>query len=146
MFDDFYVQIQHDQEANRLQFTKLRTAIDALNKLSPQNSPNVKDETQMPIPNRFEPNRRSTIFFCGSTPPYNKLASNAQPQVQILQERTDCVISGGSPIFSQANTIVGLHVSQSRNQDFTHGFIKSQIISRSLLDFVLFQANATYCN
>lgn len=96
MFNDFYVQIQNDQEANRLQFNELRTAIDALSKPSPQNSPNVMDETQMPIPdvmdetqtpipNRFEPNRRSTIFFGGSTPPYNKLASNAQPQIQILQ-------------------------------------------------------------
>ena len=90
MFNDFYVQIQQDQEANRLQFTELRTAIDALNKQSPQNSPNVMDETQTPIPNRFEPNRRSTIFFGGSThggstPPYNKLASNAHPQIQILQ-------------------------------------------------------------
>lgn len=75
MFNDFYVQIQQDQEANRLQFTELRSAIDAMNKPSSQNSPNVMDETQTPIPNRFESNRRSTIFFGGSTrggstPPY----------------------------------------------------------------------------
>ena len=91
MFNDFYVQIQQDQEANRLQFTGLRTAIDALNKQFPKNSPNLMDETQTPIPNRFEPNGRSTIFFSGSihggsTPPYNKLASNAHPQIQILQD------------------------------------------------------------
>jgi hypothetical protein len=85
MFNDFYVQIKTDQEANRLQFTELRMAIDALNKQSPQNSPNVMDETQTPIPDRFESNRRSTIFFGGSTSTYNKLASNAQPQIQILQ-------------------------------------------------------------
>lgn len=90
MFNDFYVQIQQDQEANRLQFTELRSAIDAMKKPSSQNSPNVMDETQTPIPNRFESNRRSTIFFGGSirggsTPPYNKLASNAHPQIQILQ-------------------------------------------------------------
>jgi hypothetical protein len=65
MYNDFYVQIKHDQEANRLQFTELRTAIDALNKQSPQNNPNVMDQTQTPIPDRSEPNRRSTISFGG---------------------------------------------------------------------------------
>jgi hypothetical protein len=89
IFNEFYVQIKHDQEANRLQFNEMRTAIGALNKQSPQNSPNVMDQTQTPIPDRSEPNRRSTIFFGGSTPSYNNLASNAQPQtqpqIQILQ-------------------------------------------------------------
>ena len=99
MFSDFYVQIKQDQEANRLQFTELRTAIDALNKQSPQSSPNVMDQTQTPIPDRSEPNRRSTIFFGGSTPPYNSLASNAppqiQPQIQILQKPTQYLTSVG---------------------------------------------------
>jgi hypothetical protein len=81
-FNDFYVQIKHGQEANRLQFTELRTVTVAINKQSPQNSLNVMDQTQTPIPDRSESNRRSTIFFGGSTPPYNKLASNPQPQVQ----------------------------------------------------------------
>jgi hypothetical protein len=89
MLNGFYVQIRQDQEANRLQFTELRTAIDALNKQSPQNSPNVMDQTQTPFPDRSEPNRRSTIFFGGSTPAYNSLSPNAppqtQPQIQILQ-------------------------------------------------------------
>jgi hypothetical protein len=82
MFNELYVQIKHDQEANKLQFAEMRTAIGALNKQSPQNSPNVMDQTQTPIPDRSEPNRRSTIFFGGSTPSYNTLASNAKPQTQ----------------------------------------------------------------
>ena len=36
VFNDFYVPFQQDQEANRLQFTELRTAIDALNKQQPK--------------------------------------------------------------------------------------------------------------
>ena len=154
MFNDFYVQIQQDQEANRLQFTELRTAIDALNKQSPKNSPNLMDETQTPIPNRFEPNRRSTIFFCGSTPPYNKLASNAHPQIQILQNdivyKNELTVSSpifiGFSIFIQANATVGLYVSKPRNQDVPHGFLQSQTTRRSQLEFVLFQTNAIYRN
>ena len=84
MFNDFYERSQVDKEENRLQFSELRTAIAVLSNPSPIDSPNILDNTKMSIPDRSKTNRRSTIFFGGSTPLYNKPPSDILPQIQIL--------------------------------------------------------------
>ena len=90
MFNDFYEKTKADKEENRLQFAELRTAISALSnpvmsQPSPIDSPNLSDHLKTSIPDRSKTNRRSTIFFGGSTPMYNKPTSDIMPQIQILQ-------------------------------------------------------------
>ena len=89
MFNDFYEKTKADKEENRLQFAELRTAISALSnpvmsQPSPIDSPNLSDHLKTSIPDRSKTNRRSTIFFGGSTPMYNKPTSDIMPQIQIL--------------------------------------------------------------
>ena len=90
MFNDFYERTKVDKEENRLQFAELRTAISALSNPvmsnpSPIDSPNLSDHSKASIPDRSKTTRRSTIFFGGSTPMYNKPISDIMPQIQILQ-------------------------------------------------------------
>lgn len=68
IFNDFSAQLKHEQEANRLLISELCTTIDALKKQSPQNSLDVMDQTQTPIPDSSEPNR---------TPTYNRISSSS---------------------------------------------------------------------
>jgi hypothetical protein len=85
MFSEFYAKNLADQEANKLQFSEMRSAIAALSNPPTTASPNVLDDLQTPIPDRSKANRRSTIFFGGTTPPYNRQPSDPPSQIQILQ-------------------------------------------------------------